>query len=75
MLSLPWPVLLRGALVLVDRLLFSSAVFSWVYFPHTDPRTGTEVHEQQRATERGEGKVLGGCNCCLLSQLSFILFI
>lgn len=75
MLSLPWLVLLEGALVFVDRLPFTAAVFSKVSRSCTDLKTGTEVHEQQRASERGERKVLGGCNCSLLSQLSFIHFI
>lgn len=41
---------LEGALALVDRLPLRSAVSSWVPHPRADPRTGTEVREQQRAT-------------------------
>lgn len=42
--------LLEGTLVLVDRLPLLSAVSSSVSHPRADPRAGTEVREQRRAT-------------------------
>lgn len=74
MLSLPWFVLLEGALVLVDRLPLSSAPLSSPGFL-IDALTPEQV--QKYVSSSVHPKEVKGKfgNCSRLSQLSFIHFI